>query len=332
MLRGLLIQIWTCCKKNGSMIFGMSIRTEVCQIRGKDSQNSLCWKRSFQKDLCGLGERLTKIQTTTRPDVYGQKYGRRLAKPHQSSIMPGNSEDLIWSIRMKTNAVNFSKMRGENWKDLWHQPCRAKDLQMASRKRLRRCRTHPTRFRKRFIGCMVVSHESTRQRVESSQLQKNHEDHIAGKGFASMSHYNSAHKVLPMPQAMEWKKLETSPACDLGSVKSKKRGYSGSTKRQKESPLCNIDGHMSPQECRVGTKITEVQKRQSRAPWWQCKRRLWSLCSFYWTGLVCVPDDWRDNNGCYCEITDFVSDKQVMQLSACSHVKLEDAPRLLKNS
>ena len=163
-------------------------------------------------------------------------------------------------------------------------------------------------------------------------FKKNHEDHIAGKGFASMSHYNSAHKVLPMPQAMEWKKLETSPACDLGSVKSKKRGYSGSTKRQKESPLCNIDGHMSPQECRVGTKITEVQKRQSRAPWWQCKRRLWSLCSFYWTGLVCVPDDWRDNNGCYCEITDFVTDKQVMQLSACSHVKLEDAPRLLKNS
>ena len=139
---------------------------------------------------------------------------------------------------------DFSKMRGENWKDLWHQPCRAKDLQMASRKRLRRCRTHPTRFRKRFIGCMVASHESTRQRVESSQLQKNHEDHIAGKGFASMSHYNSAHKVLPMPQAMEWKKLETSPAWDLGSVKSKKRGYSGSTKRQKESPLCNIDGHM----------------------------------------------------------------------------------------
>ena len=32
--------------------------------------------------------------------------------------------------------------------------------------------------------CIVESHESTRQRLESSQL-KNHEDHIAGKGFIS---------------------------------------------------------------------------------------------------------------------------------------------------
>ena len=29
-----------------------------------------------------------------------------------------------------------------------------------------------------------------------------HEDHIAGKGFTSMSHYNLVHKFIPMPQAM----------------------------------------------------------------------------------------------------------------------------------
>ena len=57
----------------------------------------------------------------------------------------------------------------------------------------------------------------------------------------------------------EWKKLETIPA--NGNVKSKKGGYSGSTKRQKESPLCHIDGHMSPHECGVGTKITQVQRQ-----------------------------------------------------------------------
>ena len=55
---------------------------------------------------------------------------------------------------------------------------------------------------------------------------ENHEDHIAGKGFTSMSHYNLAHKVIPMPQAMkildasvavdkEWKKLELIPAMQL---------------------------------------------------------------------------------------------------------------------
>ena len=80
--------------------------------------------------------------------------------------------------------------------------------------------------------CIVESHESTRQRAESSQ-PKNHEDHIAGKGFTSMTHYNLVHKSIPKPQAMktldakaavdkEWKKLETIPARNLEKVKSKK--------------------------------------------------------------------------------------------------------------
>ena len=76
--------------------------------------------------------------------------------------------------------------------------------------------------------CVVESHESTRQRVESSQSKK-HEVHIAGEGFTSMTQYNLVHKFIPMPHAMknpgakaavdkEWKKLETSPAWDLEEV------------------------------------------------------------------------------------------------------------------
>ena len=67
-----------------------------------------------------------------------------------------------------------------------------------------------------------------------SSLSKDHEDHIAGKGYHSMAHYNLVHKFIPMPQAMkipdakaavgkEWKKLETIPAWDLGKVKSTKK-------------------------------------------------------------------------------------------------------------
>ena len=77
----------------------------------------------------------------------------------------------------------------------------------------------------------MKSHESTRQRAESSQSKIN-EDHIAGKGFTSMSHYNLVRKFIPMPQEMkisdakaavdkEWKKLETIPAWALEIVKSK---------------------------------------------------------------------------------------------------------------
>ena len=68
-----------------------------------------------------------------------------------------------------------------------------------------------------------------------------------------------------MPQAMkirdakaavdkEWNKFETNPAWQLEKVES-----NGSTKRQKESPLRHTAGHVSPQKCRVGTQITEVQ-------------------------------------------------------------------------
>ena len=51
-------------------------------------------------------------------------------------------------------------------------------------------------------ACFVEAHESTRQRLESS-LPEDHEDHIAGEGFTSMTHYNLVHKFIPMSQAMK---------------------------------------------------------------------------------------------------------------------------------
>ena len=72
----------------------------------------------------------------------------------------------------------------------------------------------------------MESHESTRQRAESSQ-SKNHEDHIAGNGFTSMSHLQFGTQVHPdANENTEWKKLETIPAWDSGKVKSKKEVFS----------------------------------------------------------------------------------------------------------
>ena len=62
------------------------------------------------------------------------------------------------------------------------------------------CRTveeHKTKY-----ACIVEADESTRKRMEGS-VHKNHEDHIAGKGVNSLSHYNLVHKFIPMPQAMK---------------------------------------------------------------------------------------------------------------------------------
>ena len=55
---------------------------------------------------------------------------------------------------------------------------------------------------KTVYGCIVESHESTGQRAESGQSQKN-EDHLEGKGFTLISHYDLLHKFIPLPQAMK---------------------------------------------------------------------------------------------------------------------------------
>ena len=72
-------------------------------------------------------------------------------------------------------------------------------------------------FKSKF-ACILEASESTRMRLEES-LPNYHEDHIAGKGYNSLQHYNLVHKFNPMPQAMktpaakaavdnEWEKLE----------------------------------------------------------------------------------------------------------------------------
>ena len=65
----------------------------------------------------------------------------------------------------------------------------------------------------------MEAQESTRKCLERT-LAKDHEDHVAGKVYNSISHFNLVHKFIPMRQAMkitdvkaavdkEWKKRET---------------------------------------------------------------------------------------------------------------------------
>ena len=77
----------------------------------------------------------------------------------------------------------------------------------------------------------MEAHESTRKRSEST-LQRNHDDHIAEKGFNSLTHHHLVH-IFSMLQAMkipdekaavnkEREKLEQIPAWQMDKVKSKK--------------------------------------------------------------------------------------------------------------
>ena len=86
-----------------------------------------------------------------------------------------------------------------------------------------------------------------------------------------MSHYNLAHKFIPMPQAMkipdakaavdkECKKLETIPAWQLDKVKSKKEIVLEAQRDKKKVHFVTLMDICHLKKCGVRTKISEEQR------------------------------------------------------------------------
>ena len=276
-LLGQLILIWMCYKRNGLTIIGMSIDS------WKGFTKFTLLKDKPPKGYMWSGRRLTKIQTTTRP--HGQNYGPKMVKP----------------LRDEKNKNGKTRSQNSTMLDDWVESTVVdpddedyKEILKSARRKLERpvapatpCKRQPSitkvvakpefgseKNSKTVYGCLVESHESTRQRAESSQSkivkitlqEKDLLRCLFPVWYTGSSRCQKRWKFrVQKPLWKKWKKLETIPAWNLDSQE-QKGGYSGSSKRQKESPLCYIDGHLSPQKRGVGTKITEVQ-RQSRAPW-----------------------------------------------------------------
>ena len=295
------------------MIFGMCTWTEACRIRGKVSRNLLYWKKNLPKEKCVRSEidkSSNDYQTRSCVARSMEKWAKPLriernktgkTRSHNSTVLEDWEECTSLILQMRSSRMIFcKKKRWESGKDPWHQPCRAREWFTLAPRRWKESR-------KLKSGISWIHKTTT-----GSSPPTKHEDYIAGKGFRWP--ITMCRKFIPMPQAMkipdakaavdkEWKKLETIPAWNMEKVKKQEGGHCRSTKRQnRKSTLLNCDGHMPPKKRWGRTKITEAYW-PSRTPWWHCERRLWSLRSFYWTGLVCVSNDCRKSNGCYCEIT-----------------------------
>ena len=100
-------------------------------------------------------------------------------------------------------------------------------------------------FKSQFASILEAS-ESKRLRMEES-LSKYHEDHIAGKGYNSLQHYNLVHYFIPMLQAMkipaakaavdnEWEKLEKFSSWNLVGDMFCPECWDAACVRQGESP------------------------------------------------------------------------------------------------
>ena len=120
-------------------------------------------------------------------------------------------------------------------------------------------------------------------------------------------------KFIPMLQAMkipdakasvekEWKNLQTISSLQLDKVKSKSDVILEAQRDKKKVYFATLMDIFHLKNAKLEPIWQKIQ-RQSRAPWWRSKWRLWSLRSFFSTGLVCVTNDGRKSNGRHCKTT-----------------------------
>ena len=180
-------------------------------------------------------ERLTKIRTTSRPDHEWPDAWTRIGKAGQKKrkTRMGNRETKIRTAR-KLRRIYSIDPSDEEYKDNIKNARRKLDTPKAAAMPCKRAfsqacvretivsKLDKTKASEAKTGfdCITEVHESTRQRIESV-TKRIHEEHIAGKGQNSVSHYNLVHEFIPMSQAMkipdtqaavdkEWKSLRPS--------------------------------------------------------------------------------------------------------------------------
>ena len=231
----LLIRIWMSSKRSASMIIGISMGQETCQILAQAfTEFTLLEGKPPEGDMWS-GERLTRKQLTSRPDHLWPELWEEMGKN------PKLKEKQKWSNE-KLHLENARKLRGIYFID----PKEFKETIKNAFKKLETtiAPAMPCKIVKKICGsggsnktktrlvCILEADESIRLRMGES-LPNHHKDHILGKGSNSLQHYNLFHKFIPMPQAMkipaakaavdkEWGKLEKFSAWNLTKVRSKK--------------------------------------------------------------------------------------------------------------
>ena len=229
----LLVFIWTFCNRNVSMNTWNFDSNRSLSDSWKGFTRFILLKENLSKDTCGPRRDWQKFKRPPDQIMYDQKCELELIKllrierNKQNTTILEDWQEFTLLILMTKITKKLSKMWGEKLErhilqngSYWHHEggCKAGNC--------------IPKDPKAIYGWKVESGESTRLRVEFSPLTI-HEDRIAGKGFTSMTCYNLVHKFISLPQAMkipdakaavdkEWKKLETTPAWQLGKVKSKK--------------------------------------------------------------------------------------------------------------
>ena len=188
------------------------------------------------------------------------------------------------------------------------------------------------------LACILEASESTRLNMGDS-LPTHLEDHIARKGDNSLQHYNLVHKFIPMPQALKnssskgssgqgMGKMEKIPAWDLTKVRSKSEVIDEARTKGTKVHFASLMDICHLENAELETKHQKYKGR-----------------------VVLRGDIVKDDSGSYAVFTEQGSSSSQMTaakvmdiifrlpgcagqtadaVSAYTHVKMDDAPKLLK--
>ena len=138
-----------------------------------------------------------KTKRPQGPTNYGQKYGNIcLMNQNVKRSQSGLSRNQLIPEDEEFEEIMENASRKLEIPMPAAVPCKI-SLCQSSRETCSAIGGHKTKY-----ACKVEADESTGIRLEAAP-HRYHEDHIAGKGTNSLSHYNLVHKFIPVPQAMK---------------------------------------------------------------------------------------------------------------------------------
>ena len=288
------------------------------------------------------GGRLTRKQLTSRPDHLWPELWKSMGKNAKLKEKQKWSEEKIHlDNARKLRGIYFIDPKDKEFKETIKNARKKLETSVAPAmpcKIMKNCGSGGSDKNRTKLACILEANESTRMRMGNSEPH-NHEDRIAGKGENSLQHYNLVHTFISMPQAMkipaakaavdkEWEKLEKISAWNLTKVRSKKEVID-------EARMSGATVHFASLMDICHLKNAELEAKHQK----------------YKGRGVLRGDIVRDDSGSYAVFTEQGSSASQMTaakimdilsrlpgcdgqaadaVSACTQVKKEDAPRLLK--
>ena len=227
--------------------------------------------------------------------------------------------------RMRSSKKLF-KMREESCKFRFQQRCLARLNVRCTRGLValkKKCSTE--------YACIVEADESTRKRMEGT-LHNYHEDHIAGKGINSLSHYNPVHTFIPMPQAMKIHEAKTAVDKEWNNCKRFRHGSwrksetrkRWSMKQGKKAKQCIFRRYWTSVISRLRNWNQNIKKYRGRVVLRGTSNAVFTEQGSSASQMTAAKemDVTARPPGCAGQAADAVS--------AYTQVKMEDAPKLLK--